>query len=675
MTIVAPIQQADTVLARDYERLKPDILRTVRGKLASSGVRFDDLDLDAFYNQAWHGVHTKLAEGERIENVSGLLVTIAQRRALDEFRTMKMEARVDSDLLDGRRVDLDLAAKVDDHMRLRHFIEGMRENLHGREREAAALCYVQDYSRPEAAQAMGIKPRRMEKLMDGVSKKVGAFVGEIQRDEWCDARHSMIKAYALGLLDPEGERYALAAEHLDSCSACRRDVIRMRGIASLSPPVPLMMAALVGAGAGAGGGIGHWFFHGGSTAAKAGTVAAAGGTAVAATVAAIALTGSPKKEPILPGADADHRRRHADADAVPRRGRVQAREGEGGQAPRQAQGAATAPAAGRHPRRRQHPRGDTGPHGRPGRHREAQAAAPGDRRRRRVRVALTRGGEDPREPRQRYMNAPSLFAEIALTEDDDVRAAHRRAIAHGLDITRTEVHFECHALMCLSIEHMLTVALAAEGFQNHASTLGDPSNPILASQLRRICDASASSVLLLSRALEAHASDTGREPGAWQDDAVRAASTVLAAERGRPGASEVARSAILEVSSGLLRIAHSRMVVPRHLATAIGRMTAIFALAEELLARAASRGRVSDFPRGWEGLLPAGAWPQLMVQLSPRERAELHGILLGLAPDTRGRVVDELLAQMEWMSFGTAMLVALFRSAGPTGAAQGRYRI
>ena len=301
MTIVAPSQQADTVLARDYERLKPDILRTVRGKLASSGVRFDDLDLDAFYNQAWHGVHTKLAEGERIENVSGLLVTIAQRRALDEFRALRMESRVDADLLDGQRVDLDLAAAVDDHMRLRYFIEGMREKLHGREREAAALCYVQDYSRPEAAQAMGIKPRRMEKLMDGVSKKVGAFVGDIQRDEWCDARHSMIKAYALGLLDPEGERYALAAEHLESCSACRRDVIRMRGIAALSPPVPLMMAALVGAGAtGAGGGSGHWLFHGGGAGAKAGTVAAAAGTAVAGTVAVVALTGSPKQEPPLP---------------------------------------------------------------------------------------------------------------------------------------------------------------------------------------------------------------------------------------------------------------------------------------------------------------------------------------------------------------------------------------
>jgi DNA-directed RNA polymerase specialized sigma24 family protein len=302
VTIVAPSQQADTVLARDYERLKPDILRTVRGKLASSGVRFDDLDLDAFYNQAWHGVHTKLAEGERIENVSGLLVTIAQRRALDEFRALRMESRVDADLLDGQRVDLDLAARVDDHMRLRYFIEGMREKLQGREREAAALCYVQDYSRPEAAQAMGIKPRRMEKLMDGVSKKVGSFVGDIQRDEWCDARHSMIKAYALGLLDPEGERYKLATEHLESCSACRRDVIRMRGIASLSPPVPLMMAAVVGAGATGAGGLGHWLFGGGSTAAKAGTVAAAAGTAVAGTVAVVALTGSPKKEPPLPTA-------------------------------------------------------------------------------------------------------------------------------------------------------------------------------------------------------------------------------------------------------------------------------------------------------------------------------------------------------------------------------------
>jgi hypothetical protein len=226
--------------------------------------------------------------------------------------------------------------------------------------------------------------------------------------------------------------------------------------------------------------------------------------------------------------------------------------------------------------------------------------------------------------------------------------------------------------MCVAIEHMLTVTLASEAFQGHAAMLGDPANPLLATQLRRLRDASASTVLLLSRALDAHASDSGREPGAWQDDVVRAASAVLAG-RGRPSMGEVARSATVEVSSALLRIAQSRMVVPRHLATAIGRMTSIFMLADELLGRAEARGPVRDAPRGWDGLLPAGAWPQLMLALRPNERAELHGVLLGLAPQTRGRVVDELLSQLEWMSFGTALLVALFRAAGPSAAEQGRY--
>jgi hypothetical protein len=270
------------------------------------------------------------------------------------------------------------------------------------------------------------------------------------------------------------------------------------------------------------------------------------------------------------------------------------------------------------------------------------------------------------------MNPPSLFAEIALADEDEVRAAHRRAVAHGIEITRTETQCECHALMCVAIEHLLTVALAGESFHGHAAMLGDPSNPVLAAQLRRLRDASAGSVLLLSRALDAHASDTGREPGAWQDDVARAAAAVLTG-RGRPTIGEVARSAMLEVSSALLRIAHSRMVVPRHLATAIGRVTAIFILTEDMLARSEGRGRVVDAPRGWEGLVPAGTWPQLMVALRPRERSELHGVLLGLAPETRHRVVDELLAQVEWMSFGTAMLVALFRAAGPTAATQGRY--
>src|SRR3954469_21533606 len=119
------------------------------------------------------------------------------------------------------------------------------------------------------------------------------------------------------------------------------------------------------------------------------------------------------------------------------------------------------------------------------------------------------------------MNPPSLFAEIFLPDDEDILAAHRRAVAHGIDITRTDAQCETHALMCVSLEHLLTVALAGESFQAHAAMLGDPANPVLATQLRRLLEATASSVLLLSRALDVHATDIGREPCAWQDDVVR----------------------------------------------------------------------------------------------------------------------------------------------------------
>ena len=51
----------------------------------------------------------------------------------------------------------------------------MRERLSERERQAAALCYLHGYSRPEAAEALGLAPKRMEKLMDGVSSKLGAL--------------------------------------------------------------------------------------------------------------------------------------------------------------------------------------------------------------------------------------------------------------------------------------------------------------------------------------------------------------------------------------------------------------------------------------------------------------------------------------------------------------------
>ncbi|MDO8189604.1 hypothetical protein Q7L71_28665, partial [Conexibacter sp. CPCC 205706] len=284
MSILTPEQrraraEADALLAREYEALKPEVVRTVGAKLAASGVRLPEADLDAVYNLAWHALHTKLAAGEEVGNRAGLLVAIAHRRALDEHRASHPSRRADAAELDELPREDAVAERLDDVTELRQFVAGLRERLDRRELEAAALCYVYEYTRPEAAAAIGVKPKRMEKIMDAVSKKITPLLGEIRAGAWCEQHRSLMTAYALELLEPAGERHRLAREHLDGCSSCRRAVLRARGIAAVAPPLPLLALAggLVGAGVvGAASGTGAAAGRGG---ASAGAGAASGGAA------------------------------------------------------------------------------------------------------------------------------------------------------------------------------------------------------------------------------------------------------------------------------------------------------------------------------------------------------------------------------------------------------------
>jgi hypothetical protein len=70
-------RRADAALEHEYERLRGRVYRAVRGRLAKQRLTLDDDDLAGFYNQAWHGVQTKMLAGERIENLPGLLVSIS----------------------------------------------------------------------------------------------------------------------------------------------------------------------------------------------------------------------------------------------------------------------------------------------------------------------------------------------------------------------------------------------------------------------------------------------------------------------------------------------------------------------------------------------------------------------------------------------------------------------
>ena len=78
------------------------------------------------------------------------------------------------------------------------------------------LCYLHGYSRPEAAAALGLAPKRMEKLMDGVSAKLSALTTEI--DDGRLVRNPPVAHARLCLRRPGSRRRAVC----DRAGAPRR---------------------------------------------------------------------------------------------------------------------------------------------------------------------------------------------------------------------------------------------------------------------------------------------------------------------------------------------------------------------------------------------------------------------------------------------------------------------
>jgi DNA-directed RNA polymerase specialized sigma24 family protein len=286
--------RADRLLRREFEAMRGRVLAIVRGRLRAAGVRLDAADLDACYAQAWHGLYTTMLEGGEAEvaNPEGWLALVTYRRALDEHRSRsRIGAAYDAHAAHdahgpaherGAAPERDLAGELDDRARLRQLMEGLRGRLTPRERQAAALCYLQGCSRADAAARMGISAARMRKLMDGsragspgVAGKVGELLETIRAGAYCAEQSSLMRGFAYGILDPDGERYALALAHQRECPACRAHVLSLRGLASVLPPLPLPLALGAGVAAGAG-----------ATAGGAGTGATTTGAGVGAGVGA-----------------------------------------------------------------------------------------------------------------------------------------------------------------------------------------------------------------------------------------------------------------------------------------------------------------------------------------------------------------------------------------------------
>lgn len=236
---------AEAFLADEYEESKAEVQRTVAAKLGRDGLA--GVDLDAAYNEAWHALYLRLRDEEPVENPKGFLVTVTYRRALSERRAVRLEQATDVAELAAVGVEPDIDARLDAEMQLRHFEQGLRASLDARELQAATLCHLHGLSRPEAAKVIGIAPRRMEKLMDRASKRISAVIGAVRPGELCEEFDSLVRAFAVGMLDEDGERYRLARDHLEGCPACRRKVLTLRGLGAITPPLPALLGVLGGA--------------------------------------------------------------------------------------------------------------------------------------------------------------------------------------------------------------------------------------------------------------------------------------------------------------------------------------------------------------------------------------------------------------------------------------------
>jgi DNA-directed RNA polymerase specialized sigma24 family protein len=241
--------RADRLLDGQFHALRPRVTSVVRARLRACNVKLDRADLDACYAQAWHALYAALLAGEQIADHAGWLVVVTFRRAVEESRSRKRQI---ADLtyepaqLDGRSASWsDPAAELDRRVLVRHLFEAVRARFTSRERQLITLCYLHGLSRAEAAARIGIGTKRMRKLMDGsrdrpgVARRFGQLLEEVRVHGWCERQGSLMRAHALGLHDPDGERHRLAQAHLRECPACRAFVACLRGLAIVLPPLPL----------------------------------------------------------------------------------------------------------------------------------------------------------------------------------------------------------------------------------------------------------------------------------------------------------------------------------------------------------------------------------------------------------------------------------------------------
>lgn len=223
LRFLSPAEQARAVADEHYVALMGDVLRITESRLSRRHIDLDRKDVEAAYNQAWHGVCQRIARGEGVENLTGLLVDITYKRSLDIYRQCHEAMHTDDGLegvdgLESRATSGDLAEQADDRGKLMGLFERLKGRLNTNERKAITLCILHGYSRAEAAKVLGIPEPTFQRIIDAAWKKVASVATGLDGrgcgdDEWARA----LRSFALGLIDEDHRDYHRISEHVQKC--------------------------------------------------------------------------------------------------------------------------------------------------------------------------------------------------------------------------------------------------------------------------------------------------------------------------------------------------------------------------------------------------------------------------------------------------------------------------
>src|SRR4051794_7759897 len=238
-------------LERAYERFRRPMLRAARAWFP--GLRGHEQDL---YQGAWASLLKDSAERDEHE-LEKRLAHAVYWQGLQELRTRRRKpsvsldavsrrngSRDDEPVTDGEPAD-SAALQPDEQAEIRALGDLAREviaDLTPRQQTIIKIQWGWGLPRGQVAALLGLTERQVKRELEDAAPVIARNVELVKEERWCEARRSLVVAYAFQLLSVR--RTAMAEQHLEHCPGCRQLVRavgqRLDGLAALAPAGPAL---------------------------------------------------------------------------------------------------------------------------------------------------------------------------------------------------------------------------------------------------------------------------------------------------------------------------------------------------------------------------------------------------------------------------------------------------